>query len=297
MRPDSAGRIVILHEDDDIVAVDKPEGLPAMAPEGSRSRNLYDIVTAHIRKTNPKGRAAIVHRLDRDTSGVMVFAKNARAKKRLMENWDGLVKERGYTALASGLMDGEEGVFDSWLAESAGGQVHATAAGTRGSLRAITRWRTIQTGKDATLLDLRLETGRKHQIRVQLAEAGHPVAGDPRYGGRIDPLGRLALHAHLLVLEHPFTGEVLRLESPAPASFRQALAGIRASMGMPVKRPDPSEGESSRRQEGRNPSRSRTIPRDDDGYRKRAAPGGNAQGSRFIPSKSDARGRRKDGGT
>ncbi len=276
MRPGSADRIVFLYEDADIVAVDKPEGLATMAPEGSRSRNLYDIVTAHIQRRNPKGRAAIVHRLDRDTSGVMVFAKNARAKKMLMDNWNELVRERGYTALVSGIPGGESGVLDSWLAESPGGQVHETRPGLRGSLRAITRWRVIQSGSGLCLLDLRLETGRKHQIRVQLAAAGHPVAGDPRYGDGTDPLGRLALHAHLLVLTHPFTAEVLRLESPAPESFRRALSGVPAARGQTGQRPNPpSERGGSRGQgaRGRREPGSIYIPRAVPDHRGSGKPG------------------------
>jgi 23S rRNA pseudouridine1911/1915/1917 synthase len=296
MKQRSAGLVDILYEDEDIIAVDKPEGLPTMAADGSRARNLYDIVTEHIRKSNPKGRAAIVHRLDRDTSGVVVFAKNARAKKRLMEDWDALVKERGYTALATGVMEGESGLFDSWLAESAGGQVHETSAGQRGSLRAITRWRMILRAPTLSLVELRLETGRKHQIRVQLSRAGHPVAGDPRYGDGTDPIGRLALHAHLLVLEHPFTGEILRFESPAPASFRKALAGASVSQSAGA-RPGTPHGKAAERSadthpprpEGRKEGVQRGMLRDDDGYRKRMPSGGDSHGSRYIPAKPTAK--------
>jgi 23S rRNA pseudouridine1911/1915/1917 synthase len=208
-----------LFEDKDIVVVEKPEGLSVIAPEGSRTKSLYDIVTARIQRTNPKGRAAVVHRLDRDTSGVMVFAKHAAAKKRLMDNWNELVIERGYTAVVEGSMESESGVFDSWLVENRGGTMYSTKPGTPGALRAITRWKLIEAGGRYSLVELRLETGRKHQIRVQLAESGHPVVGDLRYGAQSDPLGRLCLHAHLLALEHPFSGQEYGFECPPPASF------------------------------------------------------------------------------
>ncbi len=216
-------RIEFLYEDKDIIVIEKPEGLPVIAPEGSRATSAYDIVTAHIQRTNPRGRAAVVHRLDRDTSGVMVLAVHAAAKKILMDNWDELVKERGYTALVEGRMKGESGVFDSWLLENRGGQVYTTKPGTPGALRAITRWKLIGAGQRYSLVSLSLETGRKHQIRVQLSDAGHPVAGDKRYGARSDPLGRLCLHAHLLVLEHPFTHEEFGFESLPPESFNKLL--------------------------------------------------------------------------
>lgn len=223
--------IDFIFEDKDIIVVEKPEGLSVIAPEGSRTKTLYDIVTAHIQRVNPRGRAAVVHRLDRDTSGVMVFAKHAAAKKRLMDNWNELVKERGYTAVVEGHMQGEGGVFDSWLVENRAGTMYSAKPGTLGALRAITRWKLIEAGQRYSLVELSLETGRKHQIRVQLAESGHSIAGDPRYGAKSDPLGRLCLHAHLLALEHPFSRQEYSFECPAPESFfssiRKSSAPIR----------------------------------------------------------------------
>ena len=225
MRPKGSGHghgkydVVFAYEDDDIIIVEKPEGLSVIAAEGSRALSLYDIVTAHIKRTNPKGRAAVVHRLDRDSSGVMVFAKHAQAKKALMENWDGLVFERGYAAVAEGTFKEEKGRFDSWLVENRGGQVYTARAGAPGAQRALTDWRVDAASARYSLLYLRLETGRKHQIRAQLAEIGHPIAGDSRYGARADPLGRLCLHAAVLGLEHPFTHERFSFESPAPEGF------------------------------------------------------------------------------
>lgn len=216
------GKVEFLYEDRDIIVVDKPEGLVVIAPEGSRAKALYDIVTAHIQRTNPRGRAAVVHRLDRDTSGVMMFAKHAKAKKALMDNWSSLVKERGYTALVEGPMPEDRGTFDSWLAENRAGQVYETGPGARGALRAITHWKCLGEAGRYSLLELSLETGRKHQIRAQLSAAGRPVAGDFRYGARTDPLGRLCLHAHLLVVEHPFTHQIMSFESPVPKAFLSA---------------------------------------------------------------------------
>jgi len=213
--------VIFVYEDDDIVVVEKPEGLSVIAAEGSRALSLYDIVTAHIQRTNPKGRAAVIHRLDRDSSGVMVFAKHAQAKTVLMENWNELIFERGYAAVAEGSFKDLEGRFDSWLVENRGGQVYAAKPGAPGSLRSVTNWKVQAASPRYSLLYLSLETGRKHQIRAQLAEAGHPIAGDSRYGARSDPLRRLCLHASVLGLEQPFTHERFSFESPPPEGFER----------------------------------------------------------------------------
>ncbi|MBL8968028.1 MAG: RluA family pseudouridine synthase [Spirochaetaceae bacterium] len=230
-------RVAFVYEDEDLVAVDKPSGLAVISPEGSRARALYDIVTEHIQARNPKGRAAVVHRIDRDTSGILVFAKNARAKQALMASWDDLVLERRYVALVEGLFSGEAGVFDSWLAENRGGEVYETEPRAPGAKRAVTRWKLLASGNGASLVELDLETGRKHQIRVQLAGAGHPICGDERYGRARDLIGRLGLHAVGLVLTHPFTKKRLELDSAAPPEFAEALREAR-SPGRPGPRRD-----------------------------------------------------------
>ena len=221
------GRPEILYEDGDLIVVDKPAGLPTIAPEGSsgRSRSLYDWVTEHIRRRNPKGRAAVVHRLDRDSSGVVVFATGAAAKRELMSRWNELALSRRYIALVEGTPAGDSGVLDTWLRENRAGTVYETPPGTPGALRAVTRWKLLDSGGGYSLLELDLETGRKHQIRAQLSAAGLPVAGDSRYGARTDPAGRLALHAVSIELERPFGGGVVRAESPVPESFLRPLRG------------------------------------------------------------------------
>jgi len=227
----SGGRfhVEFLYEDDELLAVDKPSGLPTISPEGSRSKSLYDIVSAHIQKRNPKGRAAVVQRLDRDTSGVIVFAKTARAKTALMSSWNESVGERIYVALVEGSLPSPEGVLDTWLSEVDPYRVRQAPAGSKGALRAITRYRVLGEGDGLSLVELSLETGRRHQIRVQLAEAGCPVTGDERYGSRRDPLGRLGLHATTIALDRPSDGAPVRVECPAPPGFAAALRGSTSS--------------------------------------------------------------------
>jgi 23S rRNA pseudouridine1911/1915/1917 synthase len=224
-------RIEYLYEDEYLIAVDKPEGLVVIAPEGSRSKSLYDIVTDHIRIRNRKGRAAVVHRIDRDTSGLVLFAKDAHSKKTLMDNWDEMVLERRYLALVRGKMEAESGRIESYLLENKGGEVFETTAGARGSKLAITNYRVLKTIKDLSLLELTLETGRKHQIRVQLASRGHPVQGDPKYG-RGGPKARangkehqgsaqdrLYLHAAGMKFIHPRNRKVIAVDCPPPPDF------------------------------------------------------------------------------
>jgi 23S rRNA pseudouridine1911/1915/1917 synthase len=227
--PVRAAKARLVYEDEDILAYDKPAGLSVIAAEGSRARSLLDVASDEVRRHNPKGRAALVHRIDRDTSGTVVFAMSARIKRELMGAWDELVSERRYVALVEGSMGGRSGSCDSWLKENKAGGVFRAGIGERGAKRAITRWRVLGEGSGLSLLELFLETGRKHQIRVQLADLGHPVVGDPRYGRPVgrgtarDDLSRLCLHAASIELAMPGRGKKLRIESPVPPEFAAAL--------------------------------------------------------------------------
>jgi len=245
----SRGHVAFIYEDDWIIAVDKPAGLAVIAPEGSRATSLYDIVTEHIRRRNPKGRAAVVHRLDRESSGVLVFAVSGKVKTSLMSAWDRLARERCYEAIVEGELEEDEGRIESWIAPSGTSKMRVARPGEKGALKAITDYRVLARGRGYSRLELRLETGRKHQIRAQLAAEGYPIAGDQRYGARTDPAGRVCLHAAFLVLEHPVTHEVLRFESPVPGEFATICGG--------PKRPDksvnvPDASPSASRQGGEN---------------------------------------------
>jgi 23S rRNA pseudouridine1911/1915/1917 synthase len=255
----------IVYESADLIAVDKPAGLPVIASDNSRERNLYSLVSDYLGRGNRRVHVALVHRIDRDTSGLVLFAKNPRMKKLLMENWNELVRVRRYVAVAEGRMESEAGTLDTWLAQNRAGEVYQLGAAGGGiqpdrrAQRAITHWKRLGAGGGLSLLELELETGRKHQIRVQLAAAGHPVLGDPKYGGRgrhqpaaggplshgARPLGRtvaapdsarprfrpsprdmpqrLCLHSSYMELEHPLSREIIVLRSPAPPGFGQLV--------------------------------------------------------------------------
>ncbi len=208
----------LLHEDRDLLVVVKPSGLLTMSTETIRDRTAYWLLTDYVRKgcDKSRNRIFIVHRLDRDTSGVLVFAKTAGAKQRLQDEWEGV--EKRYLAIAHGHFTQAEGTISSYLAENEAHVVYATTNRTKGKL-ASTEYRVIKEINGLSLLDIRLLTGRKNQIRVHLADSGHPVVGDAKYGRPNDRHKQLALHARVLSLTHPFSGQRMVFEAPAPAIF------------------------------------------------------------------------------
>jgi 23S rRNA pseudouridine1911/1915/1917 synthase len=212
------GGLRIRHEDADILVVEKPAGLLSIASEAEPERTVYALLTDHVRQGNRQSRARvwIVHRLDRETSGLMVLAKNEAAKRALQEGWDAV--EKKYFAVVEGTPVPEAGVLDSHLDESDAFKVRVVKEGPE-SRHARTRYRVVKKGKATTLLELTLETGRRHQIRVQLAEAGWPIVGDGRYGARTNPIRRVALHASKLRFLHPVTREEMRFESALPGDL------------------------------------------------------------------------------
>jgi 23S rRNA pseudouridine1911/1915/1917 synthase len=212
--------LVLLYEDRDIIAVDKPSGLLSIAAGGEREKTCYWVLAEYLRKKGERRRPAVVHRLDRDTSGVMIFAKSQEVKKKLMDNWDDLVVERRYIALAEGAIRGgqSEGIIDAPLGEDSGGKVVVTEQGKR----AVTCWKLLKKSGGCSLLSLELKTGRRNQIRAHLAWIGCPIAGDKKYRARTDPFKRLCLHAEKIAFRHPGTGRLMEFETPAPWMERDA---------------------------------------------------------------------------
>jgi 23S rRNA pseudouridine1911/1915/1917 synthase len=208
----------VVYEDDDVIVVDKPPGLLTIATEHERRRTLYAHLTARARTRKPPGRVFIVHRLDRLASGLLVFAASPVAKRTLQAQFAAHTVERTYLAVIEGRPAGASGTMTSRLLDDAPGRVRETRDVERGRA-AVTHWRVARAGVRYSLLEVRLETGRRNQIRVHLAGLGHPIAGDATYGSRTDPLGRLALHAHVLGFDHPVTGARMRFVSLAPKPF------------------------------------------------------------------------------
>ncbi|MBB3110218.1 23S rRNA pseudouridine1911/1915/1917 synthase [Paenibacillus phyllosphaerae] len=212
--------LTILHEDDDIIVILKDAGLLSIASSKEKDDELtaYRQLMAHVRLSDPKNRIFVVHRLDRDTSGVMMFAKNENAQQTLQNAWQDAVQERTYVALVEGTIKKPSGTIRSWLKESSTLKMYSSPYPNDGQL-AITHYKTLQSNRQFSLLEVQLETGRKNQIRVHMEEIGHPIVGDKKYGSKSKIINRLGLHARLLAFVHPTTGEQLRFETPIPKSF------------------------------------------------------------------------------
>jgi tRNA pseudouridine32 synthase/23S rRNA pseudouridine746 synthase/23S rRNA pseudouridine1911/1915/1917 synthase len=212
----------ILYEDDDIIVVDKPAGLLAVGTDSNKTRTAYYILTDYVRKGNLKSRnrVFIVHRIDQWTSGVLIFAKSEEIKMRLQEQWKETQKK--YLAIVHGRLSQKEGIITSYLAENKAFVVYSTKDPSKGKL-AHTAYKVIKEAGQFSLLEINLLTGRKNQIRVHLADKGHPIAGDRKYGKADDGLKRLALHSKSISFKHPTTGRQMIFESKVPAYFSRLL--------------------------------------------------------------------------
>lgn len=210
----------ILYEDDELVVIDKPSGLLSTATEREKGRTAYRLVSDYVTQKDPKARIFVVHRLDEDTSGVLVFAKNWEIREALQNNWQEIVKKRGYYAIVEGQMEEKEATFKDYLAENKLQLVYVTPDKRKGKL-AVTSYKVIKEKPNYSLLDVDIASGRKNQIRVQLGHRGHYVIGDDKYGEPSDPLKRLGLHAYELVIIHPITGKRLDFKAPMPADFKK----------------------------------------------------------------------------
>ncbi|HYB41065.1 MAG TPA: RluA family pseudouridine synthase [Candidatus Methylomirabilis sp.] len=208
-------RLRLVHEDAALLVIDKPPGLLSIASERERERTAYRLIWDYLAAGRPPRRPFVVHRLDRDTSGLLVFAKSPAAKQKLQEQFEMRTAERVYLAVVEGRVRADAGSLASRLRHDRALRV---SSGPAGKL-AITHYRVLARRRDTTALEIVLGTGRRHQIRVQLAEMGHPIAGDREHGSRTDPFGRLALHARRLALVHPSTGRAVSFESAPPPGW------------------------------------------------------------------------------
>lgn len=215
--------LAVLHSDDAVVVVEKPAGMLTIATDREKERTVYARVREHVKAADPAEKIFIVHRLDRRTSGLLVFAKTEEAKRRLQTAFAERRVDRIYTAVVEGRLERPEGELRDFLVESKALRVHATKDRERG-VEAVLRYRTVKSGARHTLVEVALVTGRKAQIRVQFANAGHPVVGDREYGSGVDLFGRLALHATRLSFEHPATGRRVTFTSRAPRDFTSLVA-------------------------------------------------------------------------
>ncbi|MCF0205306.1 MAG: RluA family pseudouridine synthase [Muribaculaceae bacterium] len=208
----------IVYEDRYLVVVDKQPGILSMATP-HHPFSVKTLLDDHFKKSGQKCTAHVVHRLDRDTSGLMVYAKSMDCRLRFESDWKGIVYDRRYVALVCGRMTQKNGTLQSWLKDDNQFFTHSYSHDIGGCKWAVTHFTTLQAGAKTSLVELRLDTGRKNQIRVHMGDLGFPVAGDEKYGARINPAGRMCLHAIRLCFTHPYTGEPMEFSTPIPRAF------------------------------------------------------------------------------
>ena len=214
-------RVHILYEDDYLIAVEKPSGLLSVGREGGDERTVWRLLTDYMKQKDPRSTAFVCHRLDQYTSGILIFAKDGNVQRTLRYQWDSFVRERAYYAVVEGVPENEHDELRHYLLEDNAYRVrvvHGEKIPVEAKL-AVTRYALVQTNGHHSLLDVHLFTGRKNQIRAQLAEIGYPVAGDRKYGATSNPASRLMLHNYRLSLVHPVTHELLSFDLPMPKSF------------------------------------------------------------------------------
>ncbi len=215
-------RLKIVYEDADIIVVEKGYGLLSVGTDRKSEGTAYWLLREWVKRVDPRQKVFIVHRLDQHTSGLMLFAKSVEAKEALQHNWNNMVLERRYVAVTEGIPEQPQGVIRSYLAENSAHEVYSTDDPKEGK-EAVTRYTTLKTRGNRALLELQLDTGRKNQIRVHLADIKCPISGDRRYGSGTSPIHRLALHAQTLRFIHPITRHDMNFTCAIPASFARLV--------------------------------------------------------------------------
>lgn len=208
----------IIYEDDDFIVINKPSGLLSIASDKEREKTAYRMLNNYVRQKDPKSRIFILHRIDKDTSGVLVVCKNVKIRDALQKHWNERVMDRGYYAIVESAMDQPKGTFHTWLIENSTNLMFSSHKKGEGQ-EAITHYEVMEDNGTYSLLGVHIDTGRKNQIRVHLKEAGHPIIGDDKYGNGVNPLKRLGLHAYLLAFEHPLTKKKMVFKAPIPKEF------------------------------------------------------------------------------
>lgn len=208
----------LVYEDPYLVVIEKKPGILSMAA-GHKSLNVKTVLDDYFRQTKQRCTAHVVHRLDRDTSGLMVYAKDMQTEQTLEHEWHNIVYDRRYVAVVSGEMEEDEGTIANWLKDNKAYVTYSSPVDNGGKY-AVTRFHVLDRTTEHSLVEYKLETGRKNQIRVHSADMNHPVCGDVKYGNGDDPIHRLCLHAYMLHFFHPVTRARMEFETPIPSQFR-----------------------------------------------------------------------------
>lgn len=218
----TTSRIKIIYEDDEIIVINKPHGLLTIATDKEKVFTAYRLVNEHVQYNDKNARIFIVHRLDQDTSGVLMFAKNKEIQDAYQKVWNDIVSKRGYFAVIKGCPAEEKGVIKSFLYKSKTNEMYSGHK-TKSGKFAETHYTLSKKGEVYSLLDINIKTGRKNQIRVHLKDLGFPIVGDTKYGGEKSALQRLGLHAYELKIKHPVTGKLLTFKANPPKEFSEII--------------------------------------------------------------------------
>ena len=218
IRKKTRSNLPIIYEDDEIIVINKPSGLLSIASDKEKGSTAYRMLSDYVQQKDKHNRVFVVHRLDEDTSGVLMVAKNVKIQQALQEKWNEIVSKRGYYAIVEGIMEKPSGTIKSYLKKNAQNMMYSSKKPGDGQL-AITHYKVIKSNDKYSLLDVNIDTGRKNQIRVHLGEIGHHIIGDDKYGEPSNPIKRLGLHAYELDLTHPITGKKMKFTAPVPKEF------------------------------------------------------------------------------
>ena len=218
IRRKTRSNLPIIYEDDEIIVINKPSGLLSVASDNEKGSTAYRMLSDYVQQKDKHNRIFVVHRLDEDTSGVLMVAKNPQIKEALQAKWNEIVSKRGYYAIVEGHMENKTGTFRSYLKKNAQNMMYSSKKAGDGQF-AVTHYKVMKENENYSLLDVNIDTGRKNQIRVHLGESGHYVIGDDKYGEPSNPIKRLGLHAYELDLTHPFTKKLMKFKAPMPKEF------------------------------------------------------------------------------
>ncbi len=211
--------IEIIYEDKDLIIVNKPANMLTITSLKEKEKTLYHMVSDYVKKTNKNNKIFIVHRLDKETSGIVLFSKSEELKDKLQNNWNNLVKLRGYIAIVEGKTK-DNGTIKSYLKDK---NMYTYVTNSKDGKLAITNYKKIKNNEKYTMLDINIETGRKNQIRVQLKEIGNIIVGDKKYGSKDNSIKRMALHANRLEFINPKNNKLMKFESSIPNSFKNLI--------------------------------------------------------------------------
>lgn len=210
----------ILYEDDYLIAINKPCGLLSISNEKEKEITAYRMVSDYVKKNSKHKFIFVLHRLDQDTSGVLVFAKNEKIRDKMQDNWNTIVKKRGYIAIVDGKLTGSDTIH-TYLLENR--QQFVYSSKNKEGKEAITHYSVIRNNSNYSLVQIFIDTGRRNQIRVHLSELGYPIVGDKKYRCKTNPIKRLCLHANILEFIHPVTKKLIHIESEIPSEFKKII--------------------------------------------------------------------------